>query len=46
MFDRVIQLLMLFVSTVTLIVTLMPPPAPASPPAPLYVLSTGTGLIC
>lgn len=43
MFDRVIQLLMLFVSTVTLIVTLLPPPALTPHPAALYARSVSTG---
>ncbi|VVP61596.1 hypothetical protein PS874_06301 [Pseudomonas fluorescens] len=36
MFDRIIQLLVLGVATATLIVTLLPPPAPTLAPAPLY----------
>lgn len=43
MFDRFIQLLMLFVSTMTLIVTLIPPPVPASYAAPLYAYGLNTG---
>ena len=36
MYDRIIQLLMLAVATTSLIITLLPPPAPISIPRTLY----------
>lgn len=36
MYDRIIQLLMLAVATTSLIITLLPPPAPSSIPRTLY----------
>ncbi|WP_454869853.1 hypothetical protein [Pseudomonas putida] len=36
MFDRIIQLLMLAVTTISLIVTLTPPPTPTSVPKQEY----------
>lgn len=36
MYDRIIQLLMLAVATISLIITLLPPPAPTSIPRTLY----------
>lgn len=38
MFDRIIQLLMLAVATTSLILTLLPPPAPTSVPRLLFSL--------
>lgn len=35
MYDRIIQLLMLAVATISLIITLLPPPAPTSIPRTL-----------
>lgn len=38
MYDRIIQLLMLAVATTSLIITLLPPPAPTSIPKTLYAV--------